>query len=62
MGARSLVEGVDPGVLRVTIPTALASLAPGEEERVGVVVEGVPELVEYRVIPDWVLLQRPAGE
>ncbi len=62
MGARSLVEGVDPGALRVTIPTGRISLAPGEEERVVVVVEGVPELVEYRVIPDWVLLRRPAGQ
>jgi hypothetical protein len=62
LGARSLVEGVELGALRVTIPTGRASLAPGEEERVVVVVEGVPELVEYRVTPDWVLLRRPAGQ
>ncbi len=61
-GARSLVENLDPSNLRVTVPRGRANLAPGQEERLVVVVEGVPELVEYRVIPDWVLLRRPAGQ
>ena len=61
-GPRSLVEGVDPEALTVTIPPLRASMAPGQEERVGVVVEGVPELVEYGVTPAWVRLRRPAGQ
>ena len=62
VGARTIVNGVDPTLLTVTIPPARASLAPGEEERVLVVVEGVPEFVEARVTPDWVLLRRPVGQ
>ena len=61
MGAQSLVDGVDPEDLSVSVPTGRANLAPGGEERLGVVVVGVPEFVEYRVIPDWVLLRRPVG-
>jgi YbbR domain-containing protein len=62
MGARSLVDGVDPDSLTVTIPTGRASLAPGQEERMGVVVEGVPEWVEVIVTPNWVRLRRPVGQ
>jgi YbbR domain-containing protein len=62
VGARSLVNGVDPASLTVTIPPALASLAPGQEESVVLVVEGVPEFVEVHVNPDWVLLRRPVGQ
>ncbi|MFH1766316.1 MAG: hypothetical protein ABIF09_19205 [Gemmatimonadota bacterium] len=61
IGPRSLVEGVDPEDLTVTVPTGRASLAPGQEERVVVVVGGVPELVQYLVTPDWVRLRRPVG-
>ena len=61
VGPRSLVDGMDPEALRVTIPTGQASLAPGQEERVSVVVEGVPEFVMYTVTPFWVRLRRPAG-
>ena len=61
-GPQSLVDAVDPANLRVTIPRGQATLAPGEEERLVVVVEGLPELVGYRVIPDWVLLRRPVGQ
>lgn len=61
-GAKSLVDAVDPATLTVTIPRGRATLAPGEEERLVVVVEGLPELVGYHVIPDWVLLRRPAGQ
>jgi YbbR domain-containing protein len=62
LGAQSLVEAVNPENLRVTIPMSRAGLAPGEEERIVVVVEGVPPLVEYRTTPEWVLLRRPAGQ
>jgi hypothetical protein len=62
IGARSLVEAVDPGALRVTVPTGLASLAPGREERVSVVLEGIPDFVVARTNPDWVLLRRPVGQ
>lgn len=61
VGARSLVENLDPETIIVSIPANQATLAPGEEVRVGVEVEGVPEFVDYRVTPDWVLLRRPAG-
>jgi len=62
LGARSLVEAVDAGSLVVTIPTGRVNLAPGQEERVMVVVEGVPELVEARTRPELVLLRRPVGQ
>lgn len=61
-GARSLVESVDPLLLRLSFSrVAAASLSPGEEERVSITVEGVPTLVEARVEPEWVLLRRPSG-
>jgi YbbR domain-containing protein len=62
IGPQSLVEGVDPEAIIVTIPTTQANLPPGQEERVPVVVEGVPELVTYTATPDWVRLGRPAGQ
>jgi len=62
VGARSLVNGVDPAGLTVTIPPARATLAPGEETQVVLSVEGVPEFVEVRVTPDWVVLRRPVGQ
>ena len=62
VGPRSLVEGVEIGDLRVTIPMNRAGLSPGQEERVVLVVEGVPEYVEARANPDWVLLRRPVGQ
>lgn len=61
LGARTLVEGIDPGTLTVTIPSTRAGLAPGQEERVVVVVEGLPPFVEFRATPDWVTLRRPVG-
>lgn len=61
-GARTLVEGVDPTDLSVTLSrTAAASLSPGEEIRISLSVEGVPSLVQVRLEPEWVLLRRPAG-
>jgi hypothetical protein len=62
VGPQSLVEGVEAGDLRVTIPRSRAGLAPGQEERVVLVVEGIPEYVEARATPDWVLLRRPVGQ
>jgi len=61
-GATSLVEDVRPESLRVTISASQANLAPGQEEMVVVVVEGVPEMVSYSVNPEWVLLRRPVGQ
>ncbi len=61
-GPRSLVEGVDAEDLSVTIPRGQSNLAPGQEERVVVVVEGVPEWVRYIVTPEWVRLRRPVGQ
>lgn len=61
-GAASLVEGVEAEDLTVTIPTGRATLAPGEEVQVGLVVLGCPEWVEPIVTPDWIVLQRPAGQ
>ena len=61
-GARSLVEGVDSLQLRVTFSrVAAAALSPGEEQRISLSVEGVPELVAVRVEPEWILLRRPTG-
>jgi YbbR domain-containing protein len=62
VGARSLIEAVDPADLRVTVPIGLASLAPGREERVSVVLEGIPDFTVARTNPDWVLLRRPVGQ
>ena len=61
-GARSLVEEVDPSRLQVTVSrTAATALAPGEEVRASLTVEGVPGLVSVTVDPQWVLLRRPTG-
>ena len=61
VGAQSLVSSLDPESLRVTVPLNRTSLAPGQEERVVVVVEGMPDLVEARTTPGWVVLRRPVG-
>jgi YbbR domain-containing protein len=61
VGAGSLVDSVNAESLEATVPLSRASLSPGEEERVLVVVEGVPDFVEARVTPGWVLLRRPVG-
>jgi hypothetical protein len=62
VGPQSLVGSVEAGDLRVTIPMSRAGLSPGQEERVLLVVEGIPEYVEARATPDWVLLRRPVGQ
>lgn len=63
LGARSLVESVDPSDLRATLsPGRGRALAPGEEEsRAYVTLEGVPPLVLVEIQPPWVVLRRPAG-
>ena len=61
-GARSLVQAVDSADLRVTLlPGGARTLAPGEEARVQLMVEGVPELLTARIDAGPVTLRRPAG-
>jgi YbbR domain-containing protein len=62
VGPQSLLEGVEAGDLRVTIPPNRAGLSPGQEERVLLIVEGIPEYVEARADPVFVLLRRPVGQ
>lgn len=51
VGARTLVGRVDPTLIAVWIPPeSLAGMAPGDERRVSLRIDGVPELV--RAIPD----------
>jgi len=61
-GPASLVGAVNPEDLIVTIPTGGPTLAPGAEEDVVPVVEGVPDWVGYTLSPGWVVLRRPAGQ
>ena len=62
IGARSLVEAVNPEGIRITLPSeVLSSLLPGQEAEVDPGVEGVPPLVEAQVTPRWVTLRRPTG-
>lgn len=62
LGAGSRVEALNPDDVRVTVPPGSAtSLAPGEETRVPVEVEGLPDLLRARVDPEWVVLRRPTG-
>jgi hypothetical protein len=62
VGARSLVERVDPSRLTVTSPSGPAAvLTPGQEIQVAPVVQGLPDLVEARVSPTQVTLRRPVG-
>lgn len=60
-GARSRVDGVNPGRLRVFVPAyALLGMRPSEERRVPVQVEGVPSFVTATVDVDTVLVRRQA--
>jgi YbbR domain-containing protein len=62
-GARSLVDAVDPDSVRVTFSRSVAaSLSPGEQARVSLSVEGLEPLIRPLVVPEWVLLRRPAGQ
>ncbi|MFC1791879.1 YbbR-like domain-containing protein [Gemmatimonadota bacterium] len=63
VGARSLIEAVDPASLRLILPPGRASaLSPGGEEPVRPTVSGHPLLVQALVDPEWVILRRPAGQ
>jgi YbbR domain-containing protein len=58
-GARTLVTAVDPEDLRGWVaPESLEGMAPGEERRVTVRVEGVPNLVTAVVRDDLVTVRR----
>ena len=61
-GARSLVEDLDLSEIRITVSqTVGAALVPGEEVRANLSVEGVPEVVQATLNPEWILLRRPTG-
>jgi YbbR domain-containing protein len=61
-GARTLVAAVDPMDLRAWVaPELLRGMVAGEERRVPVRVEGVPQLVAYRLAEDLVTVRRTAG-
>jgi hypothetical protein len=58
-GARSLVTTIEPGLLRVWVRAELlAGMAPGEERRVPLLVEGVPDLVTAVPTTDVVTVRR----
>ena len=62
-GARSLMEELDPSQLRVTVSRTVATaLAPGEEVRATLMVEGVPDVVQAALDPEWILIRRPTGQ
>ena len=61
-GARSLVEDLDLSGIRLTVSqTVGAALVPGEEVRATLSIEGVPEVVQATLNPEWILLRRPTG-
>lgn len=58
-GARTLVTAVDPLDLRAWVaPELVRAMAPGEERRVPVRVEGIPALVVYEVAEELVTVRR----
>ena len=58
-GARTLVTAVDPMDLRAWVaPELVRGMTPGEERRVPVRVEGVPELVIYQLAQESVTVRR----
>ncbi len=60
-GARTRVDGVNPGRLRVFVPSyALLGMRPSEERRVPIHVEGVPNFVTVRMDVDSVMVRRQA--
>ena len=62
-GARSLMEELDPSSLRVVVSRTVATaLAPGEEVRATISVEGVPDMIQAALDPEWILLRRPTGQ
>jgi len=62
-GARTRVDGVNPGRLRVFVPSyAILGMRPSEERRVPIRVEGVPDFVTARMDVDSVLVRRQADQ
>jgi YbbR domain-containing protein len=62
-GARMLVSSLDPSRLRVWVaPELLLGMEPGEERRVPIQVEGVPELVTAVPAIDVVTVRRATDE
>jgi YbbR-like protein len=62
-GARTRVDGVIPGRLRVFVPSyAILGMLPSEERRVPIHVEGVPNFVTARMDVDSVLVRRQADQ
>lgn len=61
-GARSLVTGLDPARLEVSVGAQfLLGMAPGEVRRVPLQVEGVPERVTAEPLTEQVTVRRPEG-
>ena len=62
-GARSIVTALDPARLRVWVPPAfLDGMQPGEERRVRVQIDGVPELVTAVPGTEQVTVRRAADQ
>lgn len=62
-GARTLVTAVDPLDLRAWVgPERLDGMAPGEERRVPVQVDGVPDLLEVVLTVETVTVRRAPSE
>lgn len=60
-GARSRVEGLDPGTMRAVVRSEdLAGMEPGEERRVMVRLEGLPQLIRAVPAADSVVARRSA--
>jgi YbbR domain-containing protein len=61
-GARSVLEELDVSEIRIRVSqTVGGALVPGEEVRASLSLEGVPEVVQATLEPEWVLLRRPSG-
>ncbi|GMR12349.1 MAG: hypothetical protein BMS9Abin29_0538 [Gemmatimonadota bacterium] len=61
-GARTRVDGLNPGRLHVFVPDfALLDMRPNEERRVPIFIEGVPNFITARMEVDSVLVRLQAG-
>ena len=62
-GPKSLVNALDPSLMRVWVsPEDLEGILPGEERRVPLRLEGVPEFVTAIPETNAVIARRSAGE
>lgn len=62
-GARTLVTAARPSTLRVTVaPELLRGMAPGEERKVPLTVEGEPAFVDALPLPETVTVRRPPAQ